>query len=204
MMDTSGWAWLSMVLAPSDRRPNRKRVLNCYYIHVRFSAFILVLTTVGVLSGCYHGSKPAGIGIPARDFTIHDSDRSVTLSQLRGKIVVLNFWATWCPPCVEEIPSLEQMQKTLRDKGVTVLAVSVDDDANDYHNFLKEHNIDLLTVREAGDRTPTGVFAPVSAEYGTVKVPETYIIDRKGIIRRKLIGPVDWNQPEIMEYLSRL
>jgi len=164
----------------------------------------LLLVSLLVLAGCYSSSKPSSIGTPAPDFTIADSDRRVALSQLRGKIVVLNFWATWCPPCVEEMPSLVQMQKKLQDKGVTVLAVSVDDDAGDYHKFLKDHNIDLLTVRESGQRTDKGVIAPVSSRYGTIKVPETYIIDRNGTIRRKFIGPVDWSQAEIVEYLSRL
>jgi len=140
----------------------------------------------------------------APNFTIQDSDRSVTLSQLRGKIVVLNFWATWCPPCVDEMPSLEHLQKRFQGKDVTVLAVSLDDDGNDYHKFLKDHHIDLLTVRESGQKTDTGVIAPVSSQYGTFKVPETYIIDRNGMIRRKFIGEVNWGQQEIMEYLSRL
>ena len=164
----------------------------------------LLLAALLVLAGCYKSSKPSSIDTPAPDFTIADSDRSVALSQLRGKIVVLNFWATWCPPCVDEMPSLVQMQKKLQDKGVTVVAVSVDDDAGDYHKFLKDHNIDLLTVRESGQRTDNGVIAPVSSRYGTIKVPETYIIDRNGTIRRKFIGPVDWSQAEIVEYLSRL
>jgi peroxiredoxin len=171
---------------------------------VRFSAFLLALVAAATLAGCYHGSKPSSIGRAAPDFTLQDSDHRVTLSQLRGKIVVLNFWATWCPPCVEEVPSLVQMQRKMQDKGVVVLAVSLDDDADDYHKFLKDHAVDLLTVRDSGQRTSTGVIAPVSEEYGTIKVPETYIIDRNGVIRRKLIGAVDWNQQEILDYLSRL
>ena len=74
------------------------------------------------MSGCYGRSKPSSINTPAPDFTIQDADHSVTLSQLRGKIVVLNFWATWCPPCVEEMPSLVQMQKKMQDRGIMVLA----------------------------------------------------------------------------------
>jgi peroxiredoxin len=163
----------------------------------------LLLLTIG-LTGCYHGSKPSSIGTPAPDFTIQDADRSVSLSQLKGKIVVLNFWATWCPPCVEEMPSLVQMQKHMQGKGITVLAVSVDDDADDYHKFLKEHDIDLLTVRDPGQKNDTGVIAAVASRYGTFKFPETYIIDRDGTIRRKFIGPVDWSRAEIVEYLSRL
>ena len=155
-------------------------------------------------SACDRGTRPEVLGKVAPDFTIQDSGRSVSLHDFRGKVVVLNFWATWCPPCIEEMPSLVQMQKKMQDKGITVLAVSVDDDANDYHKFLKDHSIDLLTVREAGQKTDKGVFAPVSQQYGTIKVPETYIIDRNGVIRRKFIGPVDWSQTEIVEYLSRL
>jgi cytochrome c biogenesis protein CcmG, thiol:disulfide interchange protein DsbE len=172
-----------------------------YYICVRSA---LILVCLFALTGCYSRSKPSSIGTSAPDFTITDSDRSVSLTQLRGKIVVLNFWATWCPPCVDEMPSLEQLQKKLQGTDITILAVSVDDDADDYHRFLKQHAIDLLTVRESGRKTNTGVIAPVSSSYGTYKVPETYIIDRNGVIRRKFIGEVNWGQPEIMEYLSRL
>jgi peroxiredoxin len=173
---------------------------------VRISALILVSVAALTASGCYHGAKPSEIGKAAPEFTIQDSDRSVTLSQYRGKIVVLNFWATWCPPCVEEMPSLVELQKRMQGQGkdVVVLAVSVDDDGDDYHKFLKDHSVDLLTVREAGERTDKGVLAPVSERYGTIKVPETYIIDRNGVILRKFIGAVDWSQQEIVEYLTRL
>lgn len=176
---------------------------NVYYIFVRLTPLALLLLTFG-LSGCYHGSKPPSIGAAAPDFTVTDSDRSVTLSQFRGKIVVLNFWATWCPPCVEEIPSLLQMQKMVKGKGVIVLAVSADDDADAYHKFLKEHEVDLLTVRDPGQQDDKGVTADVASRYGTFKFPETYIIDRNGIIQRKFIGPIDFSQAEVVEYLSRM
>ena len=124
------------------------------------SAF--VFACLFAFTGCYSHSKPSSIGTPAPDFTIKDSDRSITLSQLRGKIVVLNFWATWCPPCVDEMPSLEQLQKKFQGTDITILAVSVDDDPDDYHKFLKQHAIDLLTVLESDQKTETGVIAPVS------------------------------------------
>jgi len=130
------------------------------------------------------------------DFTVHDSDRSVTLSQLKGQVVVLNFWATWCPPCIEEMPSLVQMQQKMKAKGVTVLAVSVDVDENAYHHFLRDHNVNLLTVRDP-DQKSNGM-------YGTFKFPETYVIDRQGVVRRKFIGAVDWTEPEILDYLAKL
>ena len=101
---------------------------------------------------------------------VQDSTRTVALHDLKGKVVVLNFWATWCPPCVDEMPSLVQMQSRLKDKGVTVLAVSVDVDENAYKKFLKDHDVDLLAVRDPNQKS--------NALYGTFKFPETYVIDR--------------------------
>ncbi len=149
-----------------------------------------------LLPGCYSSSRPSRIGAAAPEFTVQDSDRKVTLSQLRGNVVVLNFWATWCPPCVEELPSLMSMQARMKEKGVIVVGVSIDVDADFYHRFLKDRRVNFLTVRDPEQRTPT--------LYGTFGWPETYIIDRKGVVRRKLIGPVDWNSREITEFLSAL
>lgn len=148
------------------------------------------------LSGCYSGTRPPRIGSAAPDFTVHDADRTVTLSQLKGQIVVLNFWATWCPPCIEEMPSLVQMQQRMKSKGVTVLAVSVDVDQDNYQRFLKDHNVNLLSVRDADQKS--------NALYGTFKFPETYVIDRNGVVRRKFIGAVDWTEPDVIEYLGKL
>ncbi len=127
---------------------------------------------------------------------MQDSARKVTLSQFRGQVVVLNFWATWCPPCVEEMPSLVQMQQKMKDKGITVLAISVDVDDGAYKKFLQDHNVNLLAVRDADQKS--------SDLYGTFKFPETYIIDRNGVVRRKFIGAVDWTEPDVIEYLEKL
>jgi peroxiredoxin len=127
---------------------------------------------------------------------VQDSDRKLTLADYRGQVVVLNFWATWCPPCVEEMPSLVELQQRLKDKGVIVLAVSLDADEAAYHKFLKDHGVNLITVRDPDLRSST--------LYGTFKYPETYIIDRSGILRRKFIGAVNWNDPEVMSFLEKL
>lgn len=127
---------------------------------------------------------------------MQDADRTVALNQFRGQIVVLNFWATWCEPCVEEMPSLVEMQRRMRAKGVTVVAVSIDENESAYRSFLKQHGVDLLTVRDPGQKTP--------ALYGTRGWPETFVIDRNGVMRRKFIGAVDWTEPEITDFLSKL
>jgi len=148
------------------------------------------------LSGCYSGTRPPRIGTAAPDFTVRDSEHAVSLSQLKGKVVVLNFWATWCAPCIEEMPSLVRMQQRMQAKGVTVLAVSVDVDDGNYRRFLKDHNVSLLSVRDPDQKS--------NALYGTFKFPETYIIDRNGVMRRKFIGAVDWTEPEVIDFLGKL
>ena len=163
---------------------------------VRYSRSLAVVLILLALSGCYSGTRPSRIGNAAPDFTVRDSDRAVTLSQLKGQVVVLNFWATWCAPCVEEVPSLVQMQQRMRSKGVTVLAVSVDADDSQYRRFIRDHSVNLLTVRDP-DQKSNGL-------YGTSKFPETYVIDRNGVVRRKFIGAVDWTEPEIIDYLGKL
>jgi cytochrome c biogenesis protein CcmG, thiol:disulfide interchange protein DsbE len=157
---------------------------------------LLGLILLVTLAGCYSGSRPPRIGSVAPDFTVQDSDHKITLSQLHGQIVVLNFWATWCAPCVEEVPSLVEMQRRMKAKGVTVLAVSVDVDDSAYHQFVRQHGVNLLTVRDA-DQKSNGL-------YGTFKFPETYVIDRNGVMRRKFIGAVDWTEPEITDFLGKL
>ena len=164
--------------------------------HLAPPSAVVGLLVLLVLSGCTTGTRPPRIGSQAPDFTVQDSQTKVTLSQFRGQVVVLNFWATWCPPCVEEVPSLVEMQRRMKSKGVTVIAVSVDADENAYKDFIKDHNVNLLTVRDPDQKS--------NQLYGTFKFPETYVIDRKGIMRRKFIGAVDWTDPEIAEFLSRL
>jgi cytochrome c biogenesis protein CcmG/thiol:disulfide interchange protein DsbE len=163
------------------------------------SSFHAVRLAIGLLStllGCYSGGHPARIGSTAPDFTVQDSDHKITLSQFRGDVVVLNFWGTFCPPCIEETPSMVQMQNRLKDKGVVVLAVSIDVDDAAYHKFLKDFRVNMVTVRDGDQKA--------SSLYGTFGWPETYVIDRQGVIRRKFIGAVDWSSPEITDYLSKL
>jgi cytochrome c biogenesis protein CcmG, thiol:disulfide interchange protein DsbE len=157
---------------------------------------IWFLAALFLLTGCYSGSRPKLVGDTAKDFTLQDSDRTVSLNQFRGQVVVLNFWATWCPPCVEELPSLMNMQERMKGRGVVVVGVSIDTDSTAYHRFLKERGINFLTVQDPGKTVPE--------MYGTTGWPETFIIDRQGLVRRKFIGAVDWSTPEVTEFLSKL
>jgi cytochrome c biogenesis protein CcmG, thiol:disulfide interchange protein DsbE len=162
---------------------------------VRRRYFCSILLGLSVLlGGCNRGDHPESIDRSAPDFSITEGGRTVALHDYRGKLVILNFWATWCAPCIEELPSLNELQRRLPQ--AVVVAVSVDADAQAYREFLTRHPVDFLTVREGNQN--------ISGLYGTHLFPETYIIDPHGIIRRKFINSQDWTTPEIVEYLSKL
>ena len=148
-----------------------------------------------VVTGCDRGVHPELVGKPAPDFRVTDEDRTVALSDLRGKVVVLNFWASWCPPCVEETPSMIAMQEKMKGH-VTIFAVSTDSSRTAYQRFLRDYKTNFLTVRDAEQKS--------NSLYGTFVYPESYIIDTTGTVRRKVVGPIDWTKPDILNYLSSL
>ncbi len=152
------------------------------------------VTLMCVLTGCDRGNHPGQLGQAAPVFTLNDGAQSVDLARLRGHVVVLNFWATWCPPCLEELPSLTAMQQELPQ--IQVVAVSTDEDEAAYKNFQIRHPLHLLSVRDGQQK--------ISAMYESFRWPETYVIDKNGIVRRKFIGPQDWTSPEIVDFLRKL
>jgi peroxiredoxin len=163
--------------------------------YLRVSIPVLLTLILAGCIGCNDQPHVRLIGSSAPDFTVKDSDRTVRLQDLRGKIVILNFWTTWCPPCIEEMPSLSRLQKQM-GSTVTVLAVSTDDDNDAYHKFLKKYDIQFLTVNDPQKKS--------SDLYGTTAQPETFIIDPSGVVRRKFIGPVNWTSTDIVDYLQKL
>ena len=136
----------------------------------RIATLSVAAALVLALVSC-RNSEPAKIGTTAPDFMVSDGQKTVRLSQLRGKPVLLNFWATWCPPCVQETPALVALQQQLGDK-VVILAVSMDEDADAYKAFTAKRMPGLLTVRDPDKKS--------SAMYGTFAYPESFLIDKDG------------------------
>jgi len=172
-----------------------------YYKYVSPRSFLSLsrlsltaLLAVAALCGCNRGAHPAQVGKKAPDFTVSDGANTIKLSNYRGKIVLLNFWASWCGPCVEETPALEQLHHDRPD--IQILGVSVDTDSDAYQRFLKHFRVDIPTVMDPEQKA--------ARLYHTDGWPETYIIDREGIIRRKVVGDPDWSNPEIRAYLKNL
>ncbi len=140
---------------------------------------------------------PLRVGDPALNFSLMDlNDRPVRLDDYRGDVVVVNFWATWCPPCVEEAPSLEKFANRMRKSGVAVIGVSVDQDAAELGKFLTGHRLTFPIARDPSQA--------LASRYGTSKFPETYIIDRGGKVAEKIIGPLDWEDPRISSFVEGL
>ncbi|HEV2687064.1 MAG TPA: TlpA disulfide reductase family protein [Bryobacteraceae bacterium] len=145
-----------------------------------------------------------GVGDTAPNFTVRaDNGMQISRKNFGGKVLVLNFWATWCPPCVQEIPSLNEFQKMMAGSGVVVLGVSVDHNEKLYQNMLKKFDVTFPTMRDPDEK--------YSYLYGTYKVPETYIIDRNGKVVHKYIGlpdvdgvPRPWTDPQIVNYVKSL
>ena len=120
----------------------------------------------------------------------------VRLADYRGKLVLLNFWATWCPPCIAEVPSLNRLYGRFREDGLVILAVSVDEQEDVYRRFLDRYGVKFPTVRD-----PERI---VSSRYGTMKYPESYLINGQGQVIQKYVGAEDWERPEIVNYLQSL
>lgn len=144
------------------------------------------------------GPRIIGQGDRAPEFTLTTLDgKRASLSDFRNKVVMVHFWATWCPPCVEEMPTIEKLYRDFPDKDLEILAVSVDEGGPEaVRSFLKTNKLALPVLLDPG--------AAVSKSYGTYKFPETYILDRSGIVRYKVIGPADWSDPAVRKALQDL
>jgi cytochrome c biogenesis protein CcmG, thiol:disulfide interchange protein DsbE len=157
---------------------------------------VLVIVLIAVVAESTR-ERIIEVGDTAPGFAlVTDDGQRLTRSQFGGKLLVLNFWATWCVPCVQELPSLNQFQKQFASSGVVVLGVSVDQNERAYQQFLKRAGVTFRTSRDPQ--------ADLSSRYGTFKYPETYVIDRNGKVVQKHIGPRDWMDERLLTEIKAL
>jgi thiol-disulfide isomerase/thioredoxin len=170
---------------------------------------ILVWCVLAVVAGIllvfalpsYRQGEASIAGKTPENFALELNGKQTQLTDFRGKVVVLNFWASWCPPCVEETPALNALQKQIEGRGGFVLGVDVDEDPAKYEQFVQDYHIIFPTWR---DPTVQGLKWKIANDYGTTVIPETYIIGRNGKIARKIIGPQQWDSPEMKAYFDAL
>jgi peroxiredoxin len=138
------------------------------------------------------------VGRPMADFTLPDlQGRPVQLSALRGKVVLINVWATWCPPCIDEMPSIQRLYDRLHTRGLEVLAISIDALGTQVvEPFMREYHLTFPVLLD-----PKGT---IERLYHTGGVPESFIVDKRGLMVEKIVGPRDWSHPQMLAMFERL
>ena len=159
-------------------------------------AFVLVLSLLGLLAWGLKKAQagPVDSGL-APDFSLTGFDgRTVTLSELRGQVVIINFWASWCPPCREEAAYLEQTWRKYKDRGVVFIGVDYVDTDKEALAYIQEFDITYINGPDIGTR--------ISQAYNIKGVPETFYVDKKGQLRGVHIGPL--KAPELDQKIEEL
>ena len=155
-----------------------------------------ILTIILFLTVCF--SSPAFSGEKAANFTLNDiNGKKVSSSEFKGKVVVLNFWATWCGPCRAEMPSLNNLYNEYKDKGLVVLAVSVDTSEKPVKSFIKEYKLSFPVLMDKNKEVSFD-------DYGVLGLPTTFLIDKNGIVKEKIMGEMEWDSPRMKEKILKL
>jgi peroxiredoxin len=165
-------------------------------------SLLLLLLLVSLPALTFAGSerpqdapRVVAVGSVAPDFTLENMQgEKISLSQYRGKVVIVNFWATWCPPCRTEMPSMEVLHETFKDDGLVLLAINVEPGgAKVVSDFLKESPYSFPILLDEQNQTQNS--------YTVFQYPSSFIVDRQGIVVKKLIGAVHWMGGDIYNLL---
>jgi thiol-disulfide isomerase/thioredoxin len=170
----------------------------------RIVVYCLILSAAALLmAGCKKKEEAAGVTdvrekMPAPQITVNSlTNVPLKLSALKGKVVLLNFWATWCPPCREEIPSMMKLNSAMVGKPFQMVSVSIDEGGvPEIESFFKTSGYSLPTYTDPGGEA--------AKTYGITGVPESFVIDKNGILVKKVIGPLAWDSPETISFLDGL
>ena len=168
----------------------------------------VILTLVLLVTACSAGSEPldgesptapvegAQIGNLAPDFQLQNVDRqTVSLGNLQGKPVLINFWATWCPPCRDEMPYIQEIYEEWSDKGLVVLAINLGESSSKAEEFMQSYNLSFTVLLDTKQ--------DVAQRYNITGIPTTFFIDKDGIIQDKVIGAFQ-NKAQIENRLSKI
>jgi cytochrome c biogenesis protein CcmG/thiol:disulfide interchange protein DsbE len=165
---------------------------------------VAMLAALGLVIANTMREHVVEVGDRAPNVTVTtDSGRQISLRNFGGKVLVVNFWASWCPPCVEETPSLNEFAKMMSDQGVVVLGINVDQNEKQYESFVKRFQVGFPNARDPQQA--------ISYRFGTYRFPESYIIDRNGKVVQKFAGVPDregrmipWTDPELVNTVKAL
>ena len=183
---------------PSSGGKNARTSIILIALIVLGAAILFLLQAKDDAAVNLAGQPQLGKGVLAPDFSLTALDgQRVRLSDYRGKVVLLNIWATWCLPCVEEMPSMERLHQTMSDEDFKILAVSIDTSgAEVVRAFMKQHSLNFTALSDPQNT--------IRSLYQTTGIPESFIIDRNGTIVGKVIGPRDWAAADTVGFLQEL
>jgi len=163
---------------------------------IRLSLVIAILLAISNAEAVAPWEIEEIMGSPAPTFELKDlSENKVSLSDFKGKVVLINFWATWCIPCREEMPSLNRLFNRFKKRGFVVLGISINSPKRSVEAFLKEVPVDFHILLDRSSK--------VSRDYRVFAYPTTFLIDRRGRLRERFIGETDWTAPEVIKVIER-
>ncbi|MBF0559056.1 MAG: TlpA family protein disulfide reductase [Nitrospirae bacterium] len=163
-------------------------------------AVVLIAGFLGVFflsKNLEHPATKASVGLDAPPFQVKDTDgRSWSLADLRGKVVLLNLWASWCDTCKEELPSIQNLINTEKGNDKLIfISVLYKDDPLKALSYMKEHGFAFPVLIDT---------ANIAGVYGITGVPETFVIDKRGIVKQRVVGPLQWDSSDVKAVLTRL
>ncbi len=150
-----------------------------------------------VLKKVEHNARKATVGLEAPAFEVKDTAGKLwRLGDLRGKVVLLNIWASWCPTCKEELPSIQHLINIEKGAGKLVfISVLYNDSPEKALAYLKANDFAFPTLIDTDN---------ICGQYGITGVPETFVIDKKGVLKQHVVGPLQWDSPDVRAELTRL
>jgi len=167
-------------------------------LNMKTVKLILVALLFSILPAQAAELKPYTGSMQASEFTLKDMQgKTHRLSQYRGKVVLVNFWATWCPPCIEELPSLQRLLELYEDKDFTILTIDVGEPAELIQPFLSQVGVNDLTVLLDDDGT-------THKNWNIYVFPTNFLLDQSGKIRYAAVGALNWDEQNVIDTINKL
>lgn len=182
----------------TETRPGPSLKLSLTILFVFIAAALVILFLKSGRDSTVRPTEKIQVGFPAPNFTFPDlNGQRVSLFDHRGKVVLVNIWATWCPPCRQEMPSMQKLYDKFKGEDFEILAVSIDSTGREAVDpFMQSMNLTFPALLDSHEE--------IGTLYGITGVPESFIIDKQGIVVEKIIGPLDWATPEVFHFFQEL
>lgn len=162
----------------------------------RISFTVICICLTFFLVACGQRPKVAEVGKLAPDFTLVDrKGKTWTLSELKGQVVFINFWATWCPPCRDEMPSIQRLYTMMPQGNFKLLTILNKDAPANADSFAVKLGITIPILDDQANL--------IGPKYGLTGLPETFVVDKQGVLREKFIGPAQWDAPGVVQMLTK-